>query len=657
MFRRRITVIYLLILFLFSALFYRLFSMQIVNRSKYRYLSQNNCVWVEKMYSLRGRILDRNGEVLAKQRRAFHLLINPRKLVFEHATIDQRLREYYKLIRDARVRKEKERMLDLIKEEKDLFYQETVVRRLTMMLALSPDYVVERLVKTFRYAILKWAPEPAFYDIGYENIVKVKMAPERYPGCSIDEAALRYYPNGNIISHVLGYMGTINEKEIKSLKGSGRIGSRLLLSKEEMRRFSKTADLGSNLIGRSGVERICNNRMRAKIGERVLERQVNGEVSIYCEEMPEAGKDVQITIDLKLQKVVRDALKEYVGAAVVMDPYNGDILAMVSMPDYDPNQLIPPIDHLETRKLLDDKRFPLLNRCVQNMYPPGSLFKIVTACAALEEKVIYPGTVYECTGALQVGRFSFGCWREWGHGRVNVEEAIKGSCNVFFMKAGRKLGIEKLSDYAHRFSIGRKTGIELPYERAGVMPSPRWKKEKLNQSWYPGDTYQVSFGQGQMLCTPLQMVCVCAAIANDGWLVRPRLLPHQTSIRKEKIALSRSTLQVVQRGMWRVVNEQGGTAYSRIRFDHLETAGKTGSAETGMSRRRASGKWFYKNWRKTHSWYMGYAPADQPQIAFCVLAEYAGHGSHAAAPVGKKILEGWAAMNGIDLTGGKTDNE
>lgn len=636
-----------MVLFLFSALLYRLFSMQIIERSKYRNWSLNNCVWVEKTYSLRGKIIDRNGEVLARQRRAFHLQINPGKLVFEYATIDKRLREYYTLIREARVKKEKKEMLDLLEKEKDLFYQEPTVRRLTMLLALSPDYTVERLVKTFRYAILKWAPEPAFYDIGYENTVKIKMNPDQFPGCSIKPGALRSYPHGNILSHVIGYMGTINESEIKSLKKNARVSERIILSEDEKKRFSKTADLGSNLIGRSGVERICNNRMRAKIGERVFERQVDGEVSIYCEEKPEAGRDVQITIDLELQRVVREALKGYVGAAVVMDPYNGDILAMVSMPDYDPNQLIPPIDHLETRRLLDDKRFPLLNRCVQNMYPPGSLFKIVTACAALEEKAIHAGTVFECTGALQAGPWSFGCWREWGHGRVNVEEAIKGSCNVFFMRAGRKLGIEKLSDYAHRFSIGRKTGIELPYERAGVMPSPQWKKKKLNQSWYPGDTYQVSFGQGQMLCTPLQMACMCAAVANDGWLVRPRLLPHRTPVRKSKIGLSASTLEVVKRGMWRVVNEQGGTAYSRIRLDYLESAGKTGSAETGMSRKRASGKWFYNTWRKTHSWYMGYAPVDEPKIAFCVLAEFAGHGSHAAAPVGKKILEGWAARNGI----------
>jgi penicillin-binding protein 2 len=359
---------------------------------------------------------------------------------------------------------------------------------------------------------------------------------------------------------------------------------------------------------------------------------------------------LHLTLDLDLQRRAEQLLGENDGAVVAIDPSNGDVLVMASTPSFDQNDFIGGISSKKWRALMDDPGKPMSNKAIQAEYPPASTYKILTALAALEEKVIDKNTTFFCPGFYRFGNRRYQCWNRHGHGEMNVKDAIAQSCDVFFYQAGEKLGVDSLAQYANGSGLGRSTGIKLAHERHGLIPTSVWKKKRFKEAWQAGETLSISIGQGFNLVTPLQMASFIAAIGNGGTLYRPRIVQSikdsdgnvVKSIPPEisgGLPASKETLALVQEGLLEVVHGDRGTA-RRIRLKGINIAGKTGTAQ--VFSRKTGEKFDNEALGRTlrdHAWFVSYAPAEAPKIAVCVIIEHGEHGSSAAAPVAGALIE------------------
>jgi penicillin-binding protein 2 len=359
---------------------------------------------------------------------------------------------------------------------------------------------------------------------------------------------------------------------------------------------------------------------------------------------PESGSDLYLTIDIRLQSLAEQLLGEEAGAIVALDVTTGDVLAMASRPAFDPNVLSRELTAKQWDAIVRDEGRPLNNRASQGQYPPGSTFKIVMAAAALETHTIDPVTPIRCAGAYQFGKRLFHDWKAGGHGPMNLTQAIVQSCDVFFYTVGQRMGIDTIATYAEQFGLGHETGIELPSERIGIVPSTTWKKKARNETWLPGETISASIGQGYVTVTPLQMAHLTATVANDGASYRPRLLraylERKTGVFQEMdvappahLNVKPETLEIIKAALRGVVTE--GTA-QRAKSTLVAIAGKTGTAQTAALRSGPESE-IPKKFRD-HAWFVSYAPAEAPKIAFVVLVEHGGHGGRVAAPVAGKVL-------------------
>lgn len=433
------------------------------------------------------------------------------------------------------------------------------------------------------------------------------------PGITVEEAPLRSYPYGKLAAHVLGYIGEVSEEELNR--------DRRLLPGDE--------------VGRSGVERVYDEFLCGRRGYRLVEVDAAGVLVRKLSEIrAQPGRTLHLTLDIRWQRACERALKGRVGAIVVMDVRDGSILAMCSSPSFSPNSFSLGMSRDEWQRLRADKSHPLQNKAIGGCYPPGSTFKLVTAMAGLSNGAITLQTKFECNGGLRVGKRFFKCWRR--HGVVDLVRAIGESCDTYFYRVGLLVGPEKLCEYARLFGLGRKSGIDLPGEHCGLVPTPLWKKSRYGIRWYDGDTANFSIGQGYLLATPLQMCIVASAIANGGVIYRPHLLLSVEDDLKGTIVWGKrevigrlrtnpSFLNAIREGMRWAVYGSGGTARRASSNLSVTVAGKTGSSQHGRG-------------RKPHAWFIGYAPVESPKVAFAIIIERSGHGGEVAAPIARQVL-------------------
>jgi len=578
----------LCVVLVFSLLFLRLMYLQVIKGDEYRRLSKTNCVRLKSIKSSRGLIYDRDNSLLVDNRPSFDLTI---------------------VLEDAKPLKD-------------------TVSRLALLINEPYEVLMASIEKAGKSAFYK--PFTLKRDITRDQLAIVEAHQFDLPGIYIEIEPTRHYIYEKTAAHLLGYLGQINRKELKS----------------GLYPNVKTGDS----IGRYGVEKSFESFLQGKRGGRQVEVDVNGRVIKVLKTVESlSGSDLHLTLDLKLQRRAESLLAGQDGAVVAIDPTNGDVLVMASTPSFDQNDFIGGISNKKWRVLMDDPGRPMNNKAIQAEYPPASTYKIITAMAGLEEKVIDRNTAFYCPGFYRFGNRRYHCWSRNGHGEMNVVDAMERSCDVYFYQTGEKLGVDALAQYANGAGLGRLTGIRLAHERAGLIPTAAWKKRRFKEAWQAGETLSISIGQGFDLVTPLQMARFIAAVGNGGTLYRPRIVK---SVRDRKgtviqdiepeitggLPVSKENLALVRKGLLNVVHGSRGTA-RRIRAKEYEIAGKTGTAQ--VFSRKAGEKFDNKKLGRTlqdHAWFVCYAPAENPKIAISVIIEHGEHGSSAAAPVASDLI-------------------
>jgi len=463
-------------------------------------------------------------------------------------------------------------------------------------------------------------------DLAWDEMARVEAFQPELPGVLIQIQPKREYRHKGTACHLLGYLGEISDVQLKSGKFPDY----------------KMADY----LGKCGVELAWEKYLRGRRGSRRIEVDAYGrELGLLDSVFPTPGANIYLTLDNRMQGEAEACLEGQVGAIVALDPKTGRVLALASSPTFSLEAFERGLTNHEWQKINNDKTHPLENRALKGQYPPGSIFKIVTALAGLEEKVITPGAIISCSGVMPVGNHKFHCWRKGGHGAVNLHRAMVHSCDIYFYEMGRRLGIERIAEWSRRFGLGAPTGLDLDKEMPGLAPSPAWKKARFHQSWHEGDTILVSIGQGYNLTTPIQMVRVVAAIANGGIVYKPYLVEKVESPAGEilyqarpevqsTLGASPANLEAVRQSLVGVVNDGTGKA---ARLPHLQVAGKTGTAQV-VAIDRDNPKKKRARRMEDHAWFAAYAPAADPQVAVAVLVEHGGHGGEGAAPLARRVI-------------------
>jgi penicillin-binding protein 2 len=451
-------------------------------------------------------------------------------------------------------------------------------------------------------------------DASLADVAALEARRLELPEASVEVVPLRSYPLASAAAHALGRVGEITERQLQLAAYEGIAAGALVGQAGLESRYNR------QLMGQDGFRRVIVNSRGLEVTE--AERQA-----------PVDGPSLTLAIDAGLQAAVEQAFEGRAGAAVALDPRSGEILAMASTPAFDPNAFTTGIDATLWSSRAGDPRTPLINRVIQGAYSPGSTFKVIAAVAALEEGVITPATTFYCPGQTTIYGNVFHCHEEGGHGVIALEGALAHSCNVYFYNVGVRLEIQRLAKWAKAMGLGSPTGIDLPHEGSGLMPSPEWKQRVFKAPWYPGETVSVAIGQGQVSATPLQMARVAAVIASGGKLVRPHLVKDAPDSEPVPLGIKPSTIEAVKAGMRAVVAYGSG---ARSRMQTVEVAGKTGSAQVVAKARlqKSPGAEEYQ----PHGWFICFAPAEAPTIALAVLVEHGKSGAGSAAPVARRIL-------------------
>jgi penicillin-binding protein 2 len=550
--------------------------LQVVRGKFFRDLAENNQRRSVPIAAPRGTLLDRKGRVLVENRPSFNVMLAPEQV-----------------------------------EELD-----ATIARLARVLNMGESQIRERLARRDS----PFGPVVVKEDASLEDVAALEARRLELPEVSVDVVPLRSYPLAAAAAHSLGRVGEISERQLREREFAGLTAG--------------------DLVGQAGLEQQYNRSLMGKDGLRRLIVNSRGrEVAELHRDPPEEGPSLTLTLDQDLQAAMEQAFHGRAGSGVALNPETGEILAMTSTPAYDPNQFSTGVEPAAWNRLLSDPETPLMNRVIQGQYAPGSTFKIVMAAAALEEGVITPNTTFYCPGYLSIYDTVFRCNKPAGHGLVTLHEALAQSCNVFFYQVGVRLEIERIAKWAKRLGLGAAAGIDLPYEAAGLVPSPEWKLRTQKLPWYAGETVSVAIGQGQLTVTPLQLARVAAVIANGGRLPRPHLVKAigdrpVVAEAPVDLALKQATVDAIRSGMCAVVNEHG--TGRRAQLPGVMVCGKTGSAQVVAHARLARGN--ATESMLPHGWFLAFAPADHPTIALAILVEHGGSGGEAAAPVAREIL-------------------
>jgi len=574
----------------FLLIFIRLWSLQVIKGSELQRLSENNCIRLRENPADRGVLLDRQGRILAHNRPSFEVHLVP----------------------------------------EDLKANPEVLIKVGEMLNMAPDEIVEKMKAQKRRAPFK--PVKIKSDINWNELALLESNRVHLPGLIVDVRPRRAYDYGDLASHLVGYLGEVDENELKQSKDPPyRMGA---------------------LIGKYGVEYRWEDDLRGVDGGRQIEVDAIGrEIRALGVVEPFPGNNLFLTIDLDLQKTAEEAYQDKNGALIAMDLKTGRILAMVSKPSFEPDIFARNILPEEWKSLVENPHHPLQNKGIQGQYPAGSVFKIITAIAGLEAGVITPDTPFTCTGAFSYGNRDFRCWKEGGHGTLSLHRALVESCDIYFYQVGLKVGVDLIAHYANEFGLGRVTGISLPHEKPGTVPSSSWKKKRFGVPWYTGETLSFSVGQGYLNATPLQLLMLISSVANGGRLYLPQVVERVENIYGSKLKeyppvelgkanVSEKTLQIVREALRGAVNDPHGTGGTCALKD-IQVAGKTGTAQVvrmPVNFKKGDMNRMPLKFRD-HAWFVAYAPFEDPKISIAVLVEHGGFGASAAAPIAKKVIE------------------
>ena len=581
---RRSLIMALIKFLLLMVIIARLYYLQVYQADRYKTLADENRISTRLLVPPRGIIFDRNGVTIASNQQNFQALI-----VAEQAPNVQETLDAFKKI---------------------------------MPLSEAEEVRIKKDLKRNR----SFVPIKIRDNLSWEEVSRIQLNAPDLPGIVIDEGLTRYYPFGAGMAHILGYVSSVSDKDVKD---------------------DPLLEVPGFKIGKSGIEKYLEKALRGESGNLKLEVNAYGRIMKEIERVDGIpGKDVQLTIDSRLQQKAFELFGEESGAAVLLDVHTGEILAFVSAPSFDPNMMTQGLSTEDWNALLHNERNPLTDKAISGQYSPGSTFKMIVALAALEAGVIKPETRTYCAGKMFLGNHAFHCWKKEGHGHLNVVEALQHSCDIFFYETAQKLGIEKIADMARRFGLGSKINIGLENEKAGLIPDKEWKLRRFGEPWQQGESLISGIGQGYILTTPLQLATMTARLVNGGYEIKPTFLKVSDGEKSKikKIDVSPANLELIKEGMYAVVNKPGGTAW-RSQFDYhgQRMGGKTGTTQvrriTMKERREGIKKESELPWRlRNHALFVGYAPHDNPKYAVAVLVEHGGGGSSVAAPLAGKIL-------------------
>ncbi|SDK57342.1 penicillin-binding protein 2 [Maridesulfovibrio ferrireducens] len=567
-----------LILLLFCVFALRFWFLQIHKGAYFAEQAKNNQLRQDRLYAPRGLIRDRTGKLLSLNEPAY--------------------------------------ALGLVREDcKDLEATLKTVSEWTGedLLKLKETFKKSRKrVKPFEPLIL--AP-----NLTFKQVAMIEANALHWPGLEVVVRPRRQYLQGPLLSHVLGYVAESGEDELEA-----------------------DEDLAvGDFVGKQGLESVLEKRFRGVKGRRQLEVDATGRrLKERILSPPVAGEDIDLSIDLGLQELGGKLLKGKAGAVVVMNPDNGQILAFVSSPSYDNNSFTSGLSQKEWAELRDDPMHPLQNRVIQSVYPPGSVFKIAVAACGLHYNMINPKDTVYCPGFVKLGKYTFRCWKRGGHGDVNLEDALVQSCDVYFYKLGMKLGVDRISDFAKKAGFGELTGISLPHEKPGLIPSRVWKRKRFGEMWHPGENLNMAIGQGYTLTSPLQVARFLSSIVNGGRLLRPQLLAGEPAEEQGRIPMTEEQLQIIRKAMIETVDGPRGTA-RRLRMKGVVVGGKTGTAQvvklTDELKKMKDEDIPYKY--RDHAWMVSFAErGDQRYVVVCLI-EHGLHGGSGAGPVVKALYK------------------
>jgi len=594
-FQMRLVVCVGFVLVLLAILLARLVYLQAIRYGYYQTLAESNRIFVVPIVPNRGLILDRNGIELARNYSGYTLEINPNKVTDLEATIDN----LSKLIEVTQ--KDRKRFKKQLAESRDL---ETLMIR---------------------------------SKLSDEEVARFAAQQYRFPGVEIKARLFRDYPFGEKTAHLIGYIGRINESEVRWLEDGGLAANYR----------------GSEYIGKTGLEQSYESELHGTTGLEQIEVDAGGRaVRMLSSTAPISGNTLILSVDMKLQEIAEKSFGDYRGALVAIDPNNGDVLAFVSQPGYDPNLFIDGIDTQSWNELNNSPDVPLNNRALRGQYPPGSTFKPFMALAGLHFNIRKPEQAISDQGVfyLQGSSRQYRDWRKGGHGSVNMFKSIVVSCDTYYYGLAMELGIDNIFDYLTSFGFGKKTGLDLEGETSGLLPSQEWKMRRYQQIWYPGDTVSVGIGQGYSLVTPLQLAFATATLANDGVAFKPHLVKEIRSLRSSEnrfiakdpiydLNIDQAHLDLVKRAMVGVT-QSGGTAVYATQGAPYRIAGKTGTAQViAMKQGEKYDAEKVAERHRDHAWFVAFAPAEDPKIALAVLVENGGHGGVTAAPIARKVMD------------------
>jgi len=585
-YNKRLEFFQLLLVLFAIIIIARIWDLQIIKGKVFKKEAENNRIRTILQPGIRGNIFDRNGIPLVFNRPSFTA-----QLILENVP------------------------LNVNKEE--------LIHRVSTVLDIPPGGILTR-VKSLPKS-LYFEPIILKKNLEREALAYLEEHKEELPGVEIKIEQRRFYPFGKAASHLLGYIGEASQRNLSE---------------------AKYLKYGA-LVGKSGVEKSFDKILRGEYGWRKVVKDSLGREKgelFALSKKPVRGKDIYLTVDLPLQLYAESLLGDRHGSIVAMSPKKGDILVMASHPCFDPNLFSTGLSPKEWKNLFTDINYPLQNRSIQGQYPCGSVFKIITALAALNEGLIDENYSVICNGSLPFGNRNFLCWKKGGHGRVDIYSGIVNSCNVFFYNLGKRLGVDTLARYSHYFGFGQKTGIELPYEEKGLVPDSEWKLEFLKKPWIKSETLFMAIGQGYLLVTPIQLARMIAAVANNGTMVKPKVinaernLGDKENLLEEEIPVRKTVLEVIKKGLIGVVND-GGTGW-RARINGISIAGKTGTAQVTSietsKNLRAKGE--FATQLKDHAWFVAFAPAENPEIALSIFVEHGGFGGEVCAPIAKELI-------------------
>lgn len=590
---RRLFVLSIVAAATFFVLLSRLWYLQVIQTDRLKALSESNRLRFVPIAASRGAILDRNGKMLVDNAPSFSVAVIPQ----------------------------------------DVKDRDALIASLARDLKMDPAELRERWDKGRGRA--KFYPVVLASGITRDQMEFLEENQLRLPGLEIEMKPVRLYPNGTLASHLLGYLGEISDDELEL---------------DQYRSYNP-----GDYVGKSGIERSWERYLHGADGGRQIEVDARGRfLRTISETSPTVGNSVVLTIDMNLQRRAEEAFGDKAGAAVLIDVKTGEILVFASNPGFDPALFTGRMPADKWREYLEDVRHPLEDKALKGQYPPGSTFKIITALAGLQSGLIDGRTTVDCTGSYKVGRDTFHCWDRKGHGIVNLRQALKESCDVYFYHLGDRLGVDRIATCARQFGFGTPLGIGLDNEKGGVMPTAEWKEKRYGKKWLRGETMPVAIGQGYVLATPVQLAAMIAGVANDGVMYRPHLVKRvvdpEGRVVKEftpellpRPAIDPSAYRLVKEGLFAVVNEPHGTGAS-ARIYGVQVAGKTGTSQV-VKLRDSRGNLPYKY--RDHALFVAFAPYDKPEVAVAVVVEHGEHGGSAAAPIAAQILRTYFEEKGV----------